>query len=179
MTALRERLARPELTAARRAAWQVITGSRRGGAISSRHVNGAGACEVFLRAAWQPAEPFAPEAARILGSAHLDWRRLAAYLGGSGLARPLEPVLDHPDLVRWAPAFFRDALRQRGMHDGLRELVHRNIIGQIAETLSELGSRGVLLKGAGDARVNAPGSRAALDDGYRRPRRSRGRACPP
>ena len=147
VTALRERLARPDLTAARRAAWQVIAGNRKGGALSSRHVNGAGACEVFLRAAWQPAEPLADDAVRILGSAHLDWRRLAGYLGGSGLARPLEPVLDHPEVVRWAPTFFRDSLRQRGIHDGLRELVHRDIIGQIGETLTELGGRGVLLKG--------------------------------
>ena len=148
VAALRERLDRPELVAARRAAWQVIAGSRRGGAISRRHVNGAGACEVFLGAAWQPDAPFAPEAVRILGSAHLDWRRLCGYLGGSGLARPLGAIVDHPDLVRWAPAFFRDALRQRGMHDGLRELVHRDIIGQIAGALGELDARGVLLKGA-------------------------------
>jgi hypothetical protein len=145
---LRERLGRPELAAARRAAWQVIVGNRRRGAISSSHVNGPAACRIFLRAAWQPDEPFEEDAARVLGSAHLDWRRLAEYLAGSGLARPLGPALDRPELRRWAPAFFRDALSGRRIGDALRELVQREVISQLNQSLTELGARGVLLKGA-------------------------------
>jgi pyruvate-formate lyase-activating enzyme len=148
VAALRERLARPDLAAARRAAWQVIAGSRTQGAISSSYVNGPGACRIFLNAAWQPGVPLDEDAARILGSAHLDWRQLAKYLGGSGLARPLAWIVDHPALTRWAPTFFLEALGQRAVADGLRELVQRDLIAEAHDVLQALGARGVLLKGA-------------------------------
>jgi hypothetical protein len=167
VAALRDRLARPDLAAARRAAWQVIAGNRQRGAISSSYVNGPAACRIFLRAAWQPDAPFDDDAPRVLGSAHLDWRKLAAYLGGSGLARPLTPVLDHAELRRWAPAFFRDAVRQRSIADGLRELVQRHIIGEIDGILGDLGARGVLLKGGAmlvrTSRGRIPRSTADID----------------
>jgi hypothetical protein len=158
VAALRTHLARPDLVAKRRAAWQVIVGNRRQGALSGTFVNGPGAARVFLDAAWRPEAPFDDDAARILGSAHLDWRQLAAYLCGAGLARPLAPAMTSPEIARWAPPFFRDAMRQRAVADGLRELVQRDAIGRIAEALGDMGGRGVLLKGTAMA-VHTPPSR--------------------
>jgi MoaA/NifB/PqqE/SkfB family radical SAM enzyme len=147
VAALRERLAEPEAAAARLAAWQVIEGSRRRGALSAGHVSGLGACRLFLRAAWEPHAGFGPEAERILGRADLDWRWLADYLGGSGLARPLLSALDLPALTRWAPEFFLEAVRRRAVSDGLAEVVQRETIERVGEALRALGGRGVLLKG--------------------------------
>ncbi|MEQ1868675.1 MAG: nucleotidyltransferase family protein [Vicinamibacterales bacterium] len=148
VAALRHRLGRPEAVAAQLAAWQVIAGHRRQGELSASYVNGVGAGRLFLRAAAQPSAGFDRDAGRILGHAHLDWRMLSDYLCGSGLARPLLGVLGDTELKRWAPAFFRDELSRRALRDGLRELVQREAIEQIADGLRTLGGRGVLLKGA-------------------------------
>lgn len=148
VAALRTRLSEPAAVAEQVAAWQVIAGHRRMGELSASHVNGAGACRVFLRAALDPDAAIDADAPRVLGHAHLDWRRLVEYLAGSGLARPLLPALGRQDLSRWAPAFFRDDLSRRGMRDGLRELVQRQAIERIDDALRALGGRGVLLKGA-------------------------------
>src|SRR5690606_37488555 len=69
----------------------------------------------------------------------------------------LAPVLASPEIDRWAPPFFVDAIRQRGVSDGLRELVQRDVIGQINDILVELGARGVLLKGSALAVRTRPG----------------------
>jgi hypothetical protein len=148
VTALRERLGRPEAAATRLALSQVIDGNRQQGSLSHGYVNGVGACRVFLRAAWEPALGFGRETAHVLGRADIDWKRLADYLRGSGLARPLLAVLDDPGFVRWAPRFFRDQLHARGVSEGMRELVQREALRQIEAALRELGGRGVLLKGA-------------------------------
>jgi hypothetical protein len=166
--ALRRHLTRPDLVAVRHAARQVITGNRRDGALSGSFVNGVGACRVFLGAAWHPDAPFDNDAARILGSAHLDWRRLAHYLGGCGLARPLASALEHREVARWAPPFFISAMRQRAVADGLRELVQRDILGQISEELRGLRGTGLLLKGgamlaAGMSRGRVPRATADID----------------
>ena len=148
VAALRARLADPRAAAARRAVWEVIRHAREAaGPLTGAYVNGVGACRVFLRAAWQPEAPWGPEAERVLGRGDLDWRRLARYLAGCGLARPLAPVLDHPLLRRHAPAFFRDELDAAAIRDGLRSLVQRTLVRQVAEALRERGQRGILLKG--------------------------------
>jgi len=143
--ALRERLSEPAATAQRLAHWQVIAGSRSQGTLNASYVNGHGAARLFLAAAWEG--DLGPEAEHILGRADFDWRQNSVYLAGSGLSRPLARVLDTPAMTRWAPHFYLDALRARGVHDSMRALVQREAIEQIAHTLRELGGRGVLLKG--------------------------------
>jgi pyruvate-formate lyase-activating enzyme len=148
VAALRERLGQPEAVATRLAVSQVIEGNRRQGMLSTGYVNGVGACRVFLGAAWDPARGLGTDAEHLLGRADVDWRGIGTYLCGSGLARPLLRVVDDPVFARWAPLFFRDELRRRGLADGMRELVQRDVIGRVAGALGELGGRGVLLKGA-------------------------------
>ena len=149
VAALRARLVRPELAAARLAAWQVIDTSRRAaGVLTVQHVNGVGGCRVFLRAAWETDRRWPAESENVLGRADVDWRHWASYLAGSGLARPLLSALDDPALTRWAPRFFVESLRTRAIRDGLWELVQREAIRQVASALRELGGRGVLLKGS-------------------------------
>ena len=147
VAALRDRLGRPDAVATRLATWQVIEGNRQQGTLSVSHVNGIGACRVFLAAACNGPTGLGHAAERILGRADLDYRGLADYLKGCGLARPLLPVLDTPELTRWAPRFFLDALRSHAMSDGFRELVQREVIQRVAGALRDLGGRGVLLKG--------------------------------
>jgi hypothetical protein len=148
VAALRSALARPEAAAARLATWQVISGHRRRGSLSFSHVNGAGACRVFLRALTNPGQPFDDEAIHVLGRADLDWRRLTDYLAGSGLAAPLTAVLDQPALTRWAPEFFRAGIRARGLNAGVREAVQRDVLERVADAVAAVGGCGVLLKGA-------------------------------
>jgi|GEM_PF-1835323 len=165
VAALRQRLMQPDKRAELWAAWQVIEGNRQHGELTAAHVNGAGACRVFLRAASQPSLPLDDDGGRVLGHAHLDWRMLADYLAGSGLSRRLQPALADPQLVRWAPEFFRSQLSRQAMRDGLRELVQRDAIAHIAEALRELGGQGVLLKGAAFLMTSGEGavSRATSD----------------
>ena len=148
VAALRQRLTQPDKRAELWAAWQVIEGNRQHGELTAAHVNGVGACRVFLRAASQPSLPLGDDGGRVLGHAHLDWRMLADYLAGSGLSRPVQPALAVPQLQRWAPEFFRSQLSRQAMRDGLRELVQRDAIAHIAQALRELGGQGILLKGA-------------------------------
>lgn len=148
VAALRQRLARPEASARRLAMWQVIEGNRQRGTLTTAYLNGIGSARLFLRAALTGSVPPGHDVEQILGRADIDYRRLADYLGGSGLARPLLPVLDTPELTRWAPRFFRDALRTRAVADSVRELSQREVLHQLAATLHEVGGRGILLKGA-------------------------------
>jgi hypothetical protein len=147
VAALRSRLDDPGLAAERRAAWLVIQDSRRRGGLNAAHINGPGAGRVFLRAAAEPEARWSDEASRILARPDVDWKRWATYLSACGLARPLAPVLDHPELVRWAPAFFIEALRAAAVREGMRELVQRDVLRQVTVGLRSLGVRGVLLKG--------------------------------
>jgi pyruvate-formate lyase-activating enzyme len=148
MTALRARLARPEATAIRLAMWQVIDGNRQRGTLSASYVNGIGSARLFLGAALAGGFGTGDGAEQILGRADIDYRRLADYLAGSGLARPLLPVIDGPEMTRWTPQFFRDALRLRAVADSVRELHQRDAIQHMAAALDELGGQGILLKGA-------------------------------
>jgi hypothetical protein len=148
VAALRARLAQPDRTAARVAIWQVIDANRRAGNLSPAAVNGVGAGRIFLGLALSPKDGFPPASDRILGRGDVDWRALTEYLGGCGLARPLAVMLDAPELTRWAPQFFRDRLRAKGIADGMRELLQRDTIRQIDSALGEIGATGILLKGA-------------------------------
>jgi pyruvate-formate lyase-activating enzyme len=146
--ALRERLRRPQLAAERFAARQVIEENRKNGALSRTYVNGIGACRAFLKAARFPAGDWGRQEEQILGRADFDWEHQAEYLSRCGLARPLLNALSHPVMTRWAPAFFLDRLKTKAVREGFRELVQREALRRIAETLREVGGQGVLLKGA-------------------------------
>jgi hypothetical protein len=147
VAALRGRLADPGLAAERRAAWLVIQDSRRRGDLNASHINGPGAARVFLRAAAEPEARWTDETAGILARPDVDWKRWASYLAACGLARPLAPALDDAELLRWAPAFFTEALRAAAVREGLLELVQRDVLRQVEVGLRSIGARGVLLKG--------------------------------
>jgi hypothetical protein len=147
VAALRGRLEEPALAAERRAAWVVIQDSRRRGELNSTYINGPGAARVFLRAAAEPEVRWTDETARILSRPDVDWKRWASYLVACGLARPLASALDDAELVRWAPAFFVEALRGAAVREGLLELVQRDVLRQVEVGLRSIGARGVLLKG--------------------------------
>ena len=161
VAALRTRLAQPPVAAERHAVWQVIDGSRRRGALGREYVNGIGACRTFLWAAWEPGRHWPPETEQILGRADLDWRHQAAYLSASGLARPLLGGLEDPALTRWAPSFFSERLRARAIQDGLGELMKREALRRIADTLRAIGGRGVLLKGSAILVLEGSGAHAS------------------
>ena len=145
--ALRTRLAQPALQAARQAVWQVIAGSRREGPLSREYVNGVGACRVYLRAAWEPKNPWTRESEQVLDRADLDWSHQAAYLAACGLARPLIERLNDSELTRWAPRFFAERPQTRALQDALVELRKREALQRITFVLRKIGGRGVLLKG--------------------------------
>ncbi|MGE0680973.1 MAG: nucleotidyltransferase family protein [Candidatus Binatia bacterium] len=145
---LRARLAHPQLAAERFATRQVIEENRKAGALSRAYVNGIGACRTFLKAARSPAGDWGRQEARILGRADFDWEHQAEYLSRCGLARPLLNALAHSVMTRWAPAFFLHRLKAKAIREGFRELVQREALRRIAETLREVGGQGVLLKGA-------------------------------
>lgn len=147
VAALRGRLDDPGLAAERRAAWLVIQDSRRRGELNASHINGPGAGRVFLRAAAEPEARWTAEAARILARPDVDWKRWASYLAACGLARPLVPALGDPELARWAPAFFTQALRAAAVREGILELVQRDVLRHVEVGLRSIGARGVLLKG--------------------------------
>ena len=147
VAALRARLDRPEAAASRLATRQVMAGNRRHGSLNPTYLAGIGAAGRFFAAARNPAVAFGEGTERILGRADVDWRALAGYLAGSGLARPLLPSLTNPNLARWAPQFFLASMRASGISDAARELVQRESIRRIAGALHTLGGQGVLLKG--------------------------------
>jgi hypothetical protein len=163
VAALRTHLSQPAAVAERLARWQVIDGSRRRGVLSPSYVNSLGAARLFLSAAWEG--QFGQEVEHILGRADFDWRRSIDYLSGSGLSRPLAPLLNDPALTRWAPLFYLDALRTRGVRESMRALVQQEAIEQIAASLRSLGARGVLLKGGALQMLALPGqqTRATSD----------------
>lgn len=163
--ALRVRLSQPDRRAELWAAWQVVDGHRQRGELTAAYVNGVGACRLFFRAASHPSVAVDHDGGRVLGHAHLDWRMLADYLAGSGMARLLQPMLADPTVARWAPEFFRAQLTRQAMRDGLRELVQRDCLARLADALRDVGARGVLLKGAAFVATATEGtvSRATSD----------------
>ena len=148
VAALRERLAGERFAAERHALALLIADQRRSGLLNRQIVNAEAAARLFHQGITSGTCAWRAESARLLGRADLDWQHQAAILVAAGLARPLLPVLDHPDLRRWAPAFFPARLREAALRDGLRELVQIDALERIDRTLVALGGRGVLLKGA-------------------------------
>jgi len=105
-------------------------------------------CRAFLRAMWEPTEGWAQKSAPTLGRSDLDWNRLGTYVTECGLARPLLSRLKHLELPPWMPSHFLERLRTRAEQDAVADLIKREALEQIAQTLRKIGARGVLLKGS-------------------------------
>src|SRR5579871_3884832 len=105
-------------------------------------------CRAFLRAMWEPIEGWVQKNAPTLGRSDLDWNRLGTYVTECGLARPLLSRLKHLDLPPWMPSHFLGRLRTRAEQDAVADLIKREALEQIAQTLRKIGARGVLLKGS-------------------------------
>ncbi|MEB3306900.1 MAG: nucleotidyltransferase family protein [Cyanobacteriota bacterium] len=146
--ALRGHLADGRLAAERHAMALLIADQRRSGALNRRIVNAEAAARLFHQGVTQGPGSWRAESSRLLGRADLDWQHQAELLVASGLARPLLPVLEDPELQRWAPEFFLSRVREAALRDGLRELVQLDVLERIDRALVALGGRGVLLKGA-------------------------------
>jgi len=147
VAALRLHLAEPRRAAERAAALRLVSEARNDGLLNAVHANGVGAARVFLAAARDRGR--LPRGAdHVLGRADLDWRRRADYLIACGLARPLVRLADDAELARWAPSFFRDAIRDAAMRSAMTDLVKRQALQEIDRLLVRLGAQGVLLKGS-------------------------------
>jgi MoaA/NifB/PqqE/SkfB family radical SAM enzyme len=146
VAALRERLGREKYVAEREAKRRVMDVQRRGGTLDFFTVNSTARSLIFLSAVrgleW-PADTM-----RVLGRADFDWKAAADYLCDCGLARPLAARLQDPQLLRWAPPFFIERIREHATREALRELIAREALKRIDAALQELGAFGVLLKGA-------------------------------
>jgi len=146
--ALRKRLSAPEAAAKQLAVRQVMEANKRSaGMLNTRFVNGVGASRTFFRAATAE-HRWTEESKKILGRADLDWGHQVEYLMLCGLARPLLPALDDDALLRWAPIFFTERLRQRAVQEEMLELTQREVLRRISTILRATCTRGVLLKGA-------------------------------
>ncbi len=143
--ALRAHLAQPRLVAQMEAVRQVIVAARQGER-SRAEVNGAQVARVWWNAMQAPRSLAA--AGKILGRADLNWSEQAEYLRQCGLAGPLLPALDEPELRRWAPEFMTQKLRGQAIIDAARALMQRHAMREIAQAARAVGARGVLLKGA-------------------------------
>lgn len=146
VAALREHLAEPRRTAERAAVLRLISEARAGGQLDSAWANGVGAARVFLAAA-RNGGVLPRHAEQVLGRADLDWRRRADYLVACGLARPLVRLADDPEVTRFAPGFFRDAIRVAATRAAMNDLVKREALRLLDGVLGRVGVRGVLLKG--------------------------------
>lgn len=145
---LRERLSTPRIQAELAARRVVITAGQSGGALTIAYVNGMGAARFWMNAAAGNTDKWAGAAPKILGRADFDWKQSAEYLGRCGVARGLAPILAHSEIKRWAPTFFVEQIREAGIREGLIELRQREVLRRLATSVSELGERVVLLKGA-------------------------------
>lgn len=175
MTALYERLSQSQPSAERIAAQYVMNAARHGqGELNRDYVNALGACRVFLRAALQPAQEWAEEAERILGRADLDWNHQALHLMRCGLSLPLQKALGETALSRWAPPFFIERLRRQALTDSFRQVAHRQALEQIAQSIREVGTRGVLLKGTAMMAIDDEFAASGIEYSKRVPGRSCG-----
>ena len=110
--ALRAHLAQPRLQAEFAARRQVIAAARRD-ELNRDRVNHGGVAHIWWRAALDPHSLDEANVGTILGRADLDWSAQLVYLSQCGLAGPLLPALDHPEVARWAPQFFATACANR------------------------------------------------------------------
>ena len=166
VAALRERLADPRLAAERAAGRLVLDGSVASGAHAPEFVNGVAAARLWMRVGSgdEPRWPVDPE--KTLGRSDFDWKQSADYLSECGVARAIHPALDDSELTRWAPRFFTAQLRKAAVREGMRELIQRDVIRRLDEALTELKTRGILLKGAAllaiDDALTGPGHVAGI-----------------
>ena len=144
--ALRAHLAEPRRAAERAAVLRLIGEARADGKLDAAWTNGVASARVFLAAA-RNGGVLPRHAAQVLGRADLDWRRRADYLVACGLARPLARLADDPEVARWAPGFFRDAIRAAATRAAMNDLVKREVLRLLDDVLARVGVRGVLLKG--------------------------------
>jgi len=148
VSALRQRLSDGRHAAERQAMALLIAHQRQAGVLNRELVNAAVAARHFHRLLTRSTSPAETASSQVLGRSDLDWMHQADMLLACGLARPLLARLDDPGIARWAPAFFRDRVREAALRDGLRELVQIDALERIDRALMALGGRGVLLKGA-------------------------------
>jgi len=168
---LRERLSQEKYRAELAATRMVIRTAHASGELRIDYVNGIGAAKVWLDASAGRVQRWEAAAEKIFGRADFDWNRSADYLIACGLSRALTPLLDSPELRRWAPSFFAQRLKKAALREGLRDLSQRESIRHIGDSLARLGARGVLLKGGallgreafGEARPGKVVRRAAGD----------------
>ncbi len=119
----------------------------RDGALRHEYYNDVEVCRAFLLMAGEPKNLENLQSERILSRTDLDWNRLITYLTECGLARPLRAALKSLEFVEWVPQSIIERLQPRARQDAVNDVVKRQALGRIAEALSEIGGRGVLLKG--------------------------------
>ena len=148
IAALREHLAVSQQAAERVAAQRVISANIQSGSLNRQYVNGIGLCRAFFHAACHPEDRWTEESRKLLGRADLDWNRAAEYLIGNGLVAAVEPMVDDTELAKWAPSFFVDRIRKVAVQAAVKRLVVHDVLRTLSAALGDLGSNGVLLKGA-------------------------------
>lgn len=139
---LRQRLSAPELVAERAAIARVIERAREGGSLSRPVVNSLGIAQVvFARLGGR--KHVREES--VLGRGDLDWVRLANYLVACGLERyTLEGFASQRGVL---PKIFLKPLESAAVRSGLRELLYRDALRHLAQTLRQMDLEAVLLKG--------------------------------
>jgi hypothetical protein len=167
VAALRERLSRPELVAERTAKDLVLEGVRCRGESGREHSIGVGAARLWISGARSAdvaqSEAWSASAAQAFGRADCDWRHIADYVGACGLSNAVLPLIASRPVARWAPALFTERIRTDALKLARRELVQRQALGVLDKALAELGSTGVLLKGAALMALDGSEIRAAGD----------------
>ena len=149
MAAVRERLSQPRALAERAAAQRVMKDARScEGELNRDHINGSGACGVWLRAMTEPAAKWAHKAERVMGRADFDWHAQMLHLSQCGAAGALQNALREPALARWAPQFFVQGLQKTAQTDALRTMLQREALRELAHIARDLGVKIVLFKGA-------------------------------
>lgn len=148
VAALRGRLSTEKNRAEFAARKMVQRAGRGSGSLSVEYVNGRGAARLWTGSVRDTGADFADRASRMVGRADFDWTRNAEYLIRCGLARSLASTIESPSISRWAPAFFIEKMKSAAINEGLIELFQRDVIRVLASAVSDVGTRGILLKGA-------------------------------
>jgi hypothetical protein len=149
--ALRDRLSDPSLVAERAARQMVIDGITTRGETGREYVIGPAAAKLWMSGARgariRNTRMWREDAARTLGRADSDWRQMSDYLAACGLSAPMLEVARDEAVARWAPSIVAERLQAKALRGARRDLIQRQVLKAIDAELTELGSRGVLLKG--------------------------------
>jgi len=152
VSALRERLSRPEFVAERSSTKLVIEGVRKRGETGRDHSIGVAAARLWLSGARGASEThkaqWAQTGEKIFGRVDFDWRQMADYISACGLSSVVLPSVLHPAVARWAPRIFTERVEADALRQARRELVQRTALRVLDAELGDLGGRAVLLKGA-------------------------------